>query len=62
MKIGILLKVIKWEKLCEISKSIGIGLWYVHVYATALICELCIYSVAAFELVDFDFGEIIGKG
>ena len=28
---------------------------------TALIFELCIYSVKAFELVYFDFGEYIGK-
>jgi len=50
-----------WDELCEISDFIGIGLWNVYVYVTALICELCIYSVEAFELVYFDFGGIIEK-
>jgi len=53
--------VIKGDELKWILKFIEIGLWNVYVYATALICELCIYLVEAFELVYFDFGEIIGK-
>jgi len=60
-KVGFFWKMTNWDELCEISDFIGIGLWNVYVYVTALICELCIYSVEAFELVYFDFGGIIEK-
>jgi hypothetical protein len=51
----------KRDELRGILELIGIGLWYVYVYVTALICDLCIYLVEAFELVYFDFGEFVGK-
>jgi len=53
--------MIKWDELRGILVFIEVSLWDVYVYATTLICELCIYSVEAFELVYFDFGELIGK-
>jgi len=61
LKNGILLKMIKQYELRRFLELFGIGLWYVYVYATALICELCIYLVEAVELGYFDFGELIGK-
>jgi len=61
LKMNWFCKMTKWGELRWILGFISIGLWNVYVYATVLICELCIYSVEAFELVYFDFGEIIGK-
>jgi len=53
--------MIKWDELRWILKFIVIGLWNVYVYATALIFELCIYTVEAFEFGYFDFSGIIRK-
>jgi len=55
-KIKLFWKVITWDELRRILKIILIGLWNVYVYATALICELCVYLVETFELSYFDFG------
>jgi len=33
----------KWDKICDNLEFLGIGIWNVYVYATALICEWCIY-------------------
>ena len=61
MKTWIVWKAVKWYELCETLRLMWIGLWNVYVYTTALICELCIYSVEAFEFVYFDFREFVGK-
>jgi hypothetical protein len=54
-------KVTKRYKLCEILEFIRIGIWNVCVYVAALLSDMCIYSVEAFELGYFDFGGIIRK-
>jgi len=54
-------KMTKRYELCEILEFIMIVQWNVYVYVTALICELCIYSVETFELSYFDFARIIRK-
>jgi hypothetical protein len=40
---------------------VGIILRNAYVYATALICDLCVYSVEAFEFVYFGLEEFVGK-
>jgi len=51
LKTWILWKTAKLYELCETLGLRWIGLWNVCVYATAFICDLCIYFVEAFELV-----------
>ena len=58
LKMEFFWKMIKWDELRWILEFIGIGSWYIYVYATALICELWMYLVEAFELGYFDFGGI----
>jgi len=43
-----------WEKqyeLCDFYDFLVFGRWNVHVYSTALICDLSVYIVEALELV-----------
>ena len=53
--------MLKCDELRRILELLEIDLWYVYVYATTLMCELCIHLVEEFELDYFDFVGIIGK-
>jgi len=43
LKTLVLWETVKRDELCETLKLISIVLWNTYVYATALICDLCIY-------------------
>ena len=61
MKTWILWKTAKWYELCESLGLKRIGLWYVNAYPTALICDLCVFLVEAFELVRFVLSDNLGN-
>ena len=53
LKTWTLWKTVKWYELCKTLKFKWIGLWYVDVYTTAFICDLCIHLVEASQRLWF---------